>query len=349
MVTRYALALTVLTALCSGALGCGAASQETLVVNPTDVPTLPPEEPTRVEAFLAGLEEADLSSPERDRLLIGSGGFAAQRTMFSSTVDALYRDGDTSGGLLSGCIKERRETRGETQAVRLRADECPADPESPDAGMVSGVLEFYESTTPECGLRRRIEWAEWRVVSPAKCTMPGESETMSYTLSGSMESDDCEFSLEFLANVSGPTIARDSRCELARDFAFSYEGSRRDEPGMGRVFEGRGVYGIEGLGRVQTETESELIHDAELSGSQTYCQAEAMSGTTRVRAGGHTLEVRYDGASAPCTEAPEAPIFIDGVAAGVTQSACSASSVPGGSWVFVLMSLVFLRARTRRV
>jgi MYXO-CTERM domain-containing protein len=107
------------------------------------------------------------------------------------------------------------------------------------------------------------------------------------------------------------------------------------------VWSGKGSFGDDEYGKVDFETHE--VRD------KSVCKTEPLSGSTRLYADGHTVEVIYDGAT-DCDPEGRATWTLDGVPMGELQiPKCSATS-DSRAWpgLFVFMLVAVARRRSRR-
>jgi len=150
----------------------------------------------------------------------------------------------------------------------------------------------------------------------------------------------------------GESTPDDNPCLLEpADGGVSYQGRAIigdvDVDGDGDTDEitwsGSGTYGSIRGGKANVRTDAELINDVT-------CEDEAMSGTTRVSAGGHEIVYTYDGAT-DCDPESTVTWTFDGVDQGeLAGVSCSAGGNGAGTagMIFVALALASRRARRKQ-
>lgn len=120
--------------------------------------------------------------------------------------------------------------------------------------------------------------------------------------------------------------------------AISYSGELRQDDGDVDVWNGSGRVGTTIGGVADVETSDEVLNDA-------ICGDEAVSGTTTIKAGDHTLAIRYDGAT-DCDADATVQWSFDGVDKGeLTGVSCSAGGAPAWGLLFVVGAVILRRRR----
>lgn len=199
---------------------------------------------------------------------------------------------------------------------------------------ISGTLEYGTATYDGFGSQNHDT-----------CSFDGTTEvvtdsrfTGTFTI-GSGGSQTADFSANLRADTQD---TRTSCTPTAGQMAIVYSGSVRTD-GSGRsTWNGSGRFGTRRDGKVRATSRDEVLDDAA-------CGSEAASGTTTLEAGGHTVVVTYDGATA-CTNPPAARWSLDGKAQGALDGVgCAAApgrgGMPGLLSVGTVLGLVALRRR----
>lgn len=314
---------------------CGASSTAATREESAPTPIGARDEPRAAEAgaaaegpagaALAQMSDADLTRPEASELLGFSAGSAMTLGTFVLAL-AAYADPEAA----DGCYSVERSERDGVQQVVVRADDC-VDALAPQR-RVSGTL-VVETQPSECGTRTALTLRGWRIRDDRPCE-PGGPPMGTQGIEGRVVADECggTMSLDLLLDGGG---LRRGVCRPSRDTALQYRLEHGEGAREGRSpIAGTGRVGIADLGRAAVETRGEILRSEE-------CATEAMAGTTRASAGGHVLEVTYDGAT-DCSDPGRAPYTLDGEPAGTTEHACAAGGAPS-AWALPLALLLWLR------
>lgn len=170
---------------------------------------------------------------------------------------------------------------------------------------------------------------------------PGERSRLLFdgTVTMGIDGSTTSFAIDLTFTADG---VADDCFEGARDGAIDYTGSFADA-GDGQIWNGRGRFGVEGVGVYELETRDEVIDSS-------VCMHEPLSGTSTIR-GDRTVEVFYDGAS-DCDESSTATWSLDGVPqeGELTNVRCgvAGAGLPGSAWPLGLVALAALALRRRR-
>jgi len=184
---------------------------------------------------------------------------------------------------------------------------------------------------------------------PKECQ--GASYTTSLKVDGGMtmtsSGDVGTFDIDLEQEGTGVS---DADCTTLHDtFAIQYTGTVRptgvDANGDGDLdddlYNGSGKVGSTLRGVASAKTENELI-------SRATCQDEAASGTTTLEAGGHTMVIRYDGAT-DCDAESTVTWTYDGVDRGELSGVdCSAGRSGSASALLWIGAIVLAMRRRRR-
>ena len=317
--------LFVVLAACGGAPlpGTGAAETESAGGEAEPVPD-PPPAPSASE-MLAAMEAAALDPTDEEQIR-ELGGASAPRVYFLATIPLLavrvderaeegcpsvVRDGAVTT-VRGGCT-DAEGTRWTGEAV-LRG----MSREQPDGEATYRVFGFQKTVTCPDGPRP----SEWQA-NGTFVTARGGGET------------------RFVINLSFQGDGVDDECRpMQGTGAVQYEGTQRVAGDASR-WNGSGVYGWQGFGKVEARTEDEVVN-------QRNCRREALMGTTTVRSGDHDVTFRYDGET-DCDEEATTAWSFDGQPQGeIAGVGCAATRSPGGlSWLLGAI-VALLAGRHRR-
>lgn len=287
----------------------------------------PPAAPS-AEQMLAAMEPAafDPADEEQIREL---GGASAPRVYFLATIPllavrvdegaetgcpAVVRDGGITT-VRGGCT-DAEGTRWTGEAV-LRG----MSQEQPDGEATYRVFGFQKTVTCPDGARP----SEWQA-NGTFVTDRGDAET------------------RFVIDLSFQGEGVDDECRpMQGTGAVQYEGTQR-VAGDATRWNGSGIYGWRGFGKVEARTEDEVIN-------QRNCRREALMGATVVRSGDHEVTFHYDGES-DCDEEATTAWSFDGQPRGeIAGVGCAATgAVHGSTWLAsaILALLAYAWPRRRR-
>ena len=325
---RFVPVLAVLLGACGGSSepGPGEGAEATEGGETAERVPDPPAAPS-AEEMLASMEPAVLDATDEDQIR-ELGGASAPRVYFLATIPLLavrvdereeagcpsiVRDGAVTT-VRGGCT-DSEGTRWTGEAV-LRG----MNREQPDGEATYRVFGFQKTVTCPDGPRP----SEWQA-------------------NGTFLTDRGEGGTRFVIDLSFQGEGVDDECRpMEGTGAVQYEGTQRVSGDASR-WNGSGVYGWRGFGKVEARTEDELVN-------QRNCRNEALMGTTTVRSGEHEVTFRYDGES-DCDEEATTPWSFDGQPQGeITGVGCSAAGSPRAlAWLIPALLLCATRSRRARV
>jgi hypothetical protein len=169
---------------------------------------------------------------------------------------------------------------------------------------------------------------------------PGERSTT--TWDGSMEMTVSGQTIDFTIGMEVTGEGVDDDCQPLDDaIAISYQGTMVQQGEDANVFSGSGEVGSRSRGAVDAETDAEVV-------DSNICDSEALSGTTTIRASGHTAVITYDGQT-DCEETSTVTWTYDGADQGELEGVSCRTGRGGRAGMVLVVLAVFLSVlRTRR-